>query len=471
MIVDATPRPADTMSAVTAKMGGDMSDIGNPQAAPAEHDSTDSVDALVVGATVAGLTAARDLAMRGYRVLVIDEAAQAGGAAAAAELPSGASDFDAAPFTDPDGDVAKLCEELGLDLKSPATLRSQLLLGAKRLPVPLFSLLGIPASPLASEVASIVGWSGAVRAYLDRLMPVLKIGRYDNLEHLVGKRMGRRVAERMLRPTVRARLGVEAGGVDIDETIPALNNAITKAGSLSGAVAMLVEQAAHDSDGFERGIAGGINRLVTALVESITEYHGRTRLGTRIDIAERDDQGWLLTLTDGSLLRAQTLMYAETDMQRIDRVALEVPTSQLAAAPDVREVLPVASDVHAVTRASLLWPEKSEQAAEVVLLQYAADEKIPESEYLAKARDDAQRVLGVDLEPTAARLLAAPRYRIAPAASDRHAATVHVLEPEAQLSDTVKTAREAAAAVRREDFAVPGVSWAQQVNEELQEDE
>ena len=234
---------------------------------------------------------------------------------------------------------------------------------------------------------------------------------------------------------------------------------------------MLVEQAAHDSGQFERGVVGGMGRLVDALVDAIAEYHGETRLRTRIDIAERDDAGWLLTLTDGTQLRAQTLVYAETDMQRIDRVALEAPTAQLRDAPDVREVLSAVAGVHSVTRASLLWPAGQASETEVLLVQYSAEEKIPEAEYLTRARDDARRLLGVEFEPTGGSVLAAPRFRIAPAASDRHAATVHVLETEAQLSDTVRSAREAAAAVRREDFAVPGVSWAQQVNDELQEDE
>ena len=430
-----------------------------------DTDTPLSCDTLVVGATIAGLTTARDLAMRGYRVLVTDEDT----------VPARQAVAKATPFIDEDGDIKTLVEELDLSLVSPAMLPSEVLVGDKRNRLPAASVLGIPAIPLAKDVLAIVGWAGGLRAYLDRLTPVLKIGRYSNLADLVRRRMGRRVAERMVAPVVRGTFGVDAHEVGIDETIPELNNAITRAGSLSGAIAILLEEAANDTSRNERGVAGGTTKLIDALTEAITDYHGEIRLGTRIDIAEHDDEGWLLTMTDGSQIRAQSLIYAETDMQQIDRVTLTVPTAQVTTAADVRAVFagPTAGRVDALvaTRTSALWGETGDEATERITLDYLADDSMRESEYTAKALADAEALLGAQLTPTETRLAAAPRFRTQPSASDRPSATVHVIETGAELAEAIRQARSIAAAVHREDFAVPGVSWAQEVNEEFEEDE
>ena len=52
-------------------------------------------------------------------------------------------------------------------------------------PLPKTGMLGIPANPLGDDVRRIIGWSGALRAYLDRLMPILTIGRAHSLGKLV----------------------------------------------------------------------------------------------------------------------------------------------------------------------------------------------------------------------------------------------------------------------------------------------
>lgn len=435
---------------MSAKMDADMTETG----------STPAVDVLVVGATIAGLTAARDLAMRGYRVLVIDEAVSIGGAAAG----------DAAPFLDEEGDIAKLAAELDLELETPRQLQSRVIVADKAHELPKYSFMGIPATPLANDVIAVVGWGGALRAYLDRLTPVLKIGRYDNLAHLVRKRMGHRVAERMLRPVVRGTLGIDAAELAVDDAVPGLNNAITRAGSLSGGVAILMEEAANDDAKSERLIEGGLSRLVDALADAVTDYHGEIRIGSRIDIAEHDDQGWLLTMTDGTQLRAQTLLYAETDMQQVDRVVVTISKQHSAEVPSVHRVFAATG----TTATGVLRASDTDDGDSKLVLEYPADERMADSEYVQRAGDDLETLLGVRLELAGTEVVRAPRFRTQPTASDAPTATVHVVaarQPGVRgLSETVRDAREIAQAVHREDFAVPGVSWAQEVNDEFEEE-
>lgn len=423
-----------------------------------ETGSTPSVDVLVVGATIAGLTAARDLAMRGYRVLVIDEAEHIGGAARG----------DYAPFLDEEGEVAALAAELDLELATPSRLPSRLVISGKHHELPEHSILGVPATPLASDVIAIIGWGGALRAYLDRLTPVLKIGRYDNLAHLVRKRMGRRVAERLLQPIVRGTFGVDAADLDVDEAAPGLNNAITRAGSLSGGIAILLDENARDATKSEQIVAAGTMGLARALAAAVQEYHGAVRTGLRVDIAEHDDGGWLLTMTNGTRVRAQTLVYAETDMQQVDRVVVTAPKGEV---PSVRRV--VATTGTAAT--GLVRASDSGDDSTKLVLEYSADENIADSEYEQIAAQDLEVLLGESVTQQSIEVVRAPRYRTQPESSAARAATVHVIAAGEigvrGLSETVRDARLVAQAVHREDFAVPGVSWAQEVNEEYEEEQ
>ena len=51
--------------------------------------------------------------------------------------------------------------------------------GVDAVPLPRTGMLGIPANPLGEDVRAVIGWGGAGRAYLDRLMPVLRIDNRD----------------------------------------------------------------------------------------------------------------------------------------------------------------------------------------------------------------------------------------------------------------------------------------------------
>lgn len=112
-----------------------------------------------------------------------------------------------------------------------------LLRGAKGdwAPQPTPAVLGIPAVPLSSSALALLGGGAAMRAYLDRIRPVLTIGKTHALGALVRSRLGGAVLERLVEPLVRERYGVPADEVDVAIAAPGLNEALTVAGSLSGA--------------------------------------------------------------------------------------------------------------------------------------------------------------------------------------------------------------------------------------------
>lgn len=246
-------------------------------------------DVLIIGGGVAGLVAARECAHLGLSVGVLEAEAAVGGAVAAHDVAGLHLDSGAESFAVRGNTVAEFIADLGLtdQIVEPDPAGAWLHLPSTRpggpavsVPLPKAGVLGIPGSPLADDVRRAIGWSGAVRAYADRLMPVLKIGREHSLGELVHKRMGKKVLARLVDPVAGGVYATAAADLEVDVVAPGLNRALTTAGSLSGAVtAMRVAAPAGSS---VRGLRGGMHRLVDALVDDLRRYDVVISTGTTV---------------------------------------------------------------------------------------------------------------------------------------------------------------------------------------------
>ncbi len=178
--------------------------------AEVEHRTTDVV---VVGGGVAGLVAALECAKVGLRVTVLERRDEIGGCVGRIELDGLTLDSGAESFATRGGAVAELLEQLGLadDIEKPNPAGAWLVWHGRggvtdAAPLPKTGVLGIPANPLGDDVRRIIGWSGATRAYADRLMPIMRIGRAHSLGKLVRTRMGDAVLDRLVTPDLGGRL-------------------------------------------------------------------------------------------------------------------------------------------------------------------------------------------------------------------------------------------------------------------------
>jgi len=241
-------------------------------------------DVLVIGGGVAGLVAARECAHLGLSVVVLEAAGTLGGAVAGHEVAGLQLDAGAESFAVRGNTVAAFIADLGLtdEIVEPNPAGAWLHLPAHRaggapvsVPLPRAGVLGIPGSPLADDVRRAIGWSGALRAYADRLIPVLKIGREHSLGALVGKRMGTKVLERLVNPVAGGVYATAAADLEVDVVAPGLNRALTSTGSLSGAVTAL--RTAAPAGSAVRGLHGGMHRLVDALVTDLGRYDVQIR--------------------------------------------------------------------------------------------------------------------------------------------------------------------------------------------------
>ncbi len=357
------------------------------------------VDVVVVGASLSGLVAAWEMARTGLSVLVLE---------AEDEVREDA-DALASAVRDPGGSLTEFLADLEL---TESVIRSEppliAISGEKGTPLLAHygGILGIPESPLDRAVSSLVGVGSSFRGYLDRIRPVLTVGKEQFLGPLVRGRMGSGIADRLVEPVVWDRFGVSGDSVEVAAAIPGLNEAVTRTGSLSGAVLALSDDAAARET--LHSVVGGFSLLYSALLDKIRFFGGQIVLGQRVSsVAEGSrsvNRAWTVGSFQGENIAASSVLIAcdpdgiAIDMvdgvragrisadlarlradrdalapQRYSIIVIRCDSSSMGDAPNYTIAASPSSRIRRIERIERLWPHvvaEPRQGTELIRVVY-----------------------------------------------------------------------------------------------------
>ncbi|MGC7150615.1 protoporphyrinogen oxidase [Paenarthrobacter ureafaciens] len=269
-----------------------------------------SPTAVVVGGGVSGLVAARELAMAGIAVTVL-EASESWGGCVGSHVVAGLSlDSGAESFATRSSAVADLVRELGIGgqivAPRPGGAWVQLPEGARELPKT--GILGIPANPWDPEVRRSLGFLGALRASMDRILPagLGTSAELTSVSQLVRTRMGKRVLERLVEPVVGGVHSADPALLDVDMVAPGLRDGVRANGSLAAAVAAQRKavrgagSAPAKAGSAVAGLKGGMHTLVGALVKDLQDRGAVLLTRQRVDGIRKAGTGWQVSAGDST---------------------------------------------------------------------------------------------------------------------------------------------------------------------------
>ena len=317
-----TPAPAGLSVARLTLVTQEVAVVRRAYAAPVARPLV-----AVVGAGVAGLSAARALQAAGRRVVVLEAASRVGGKVRVSEVGGLPVDEGADSMLRrvPEGVGLAAAVGLGEELVNPAAGQAFLWTRGALRPLPAGTVLGVPGDLASLARSGALTTSGLYRVLGD-LVPGAPVTADVAVGALVGRRLGREVVERLVDPLLG---GVYAGRADLlslQATLPQLVAPLAASRTLLGA-ARAARAAAPPVDGAVfAGLPGGLGRLTEAAATGLD-----VRLSTTVRGLRRTTTGW----------RLETGPAVAPEHLDVDGVVLAVPAAP--AARLLADLLPAAA--------------------------------------------------------------------------------------------------------------------------------
>ncbi|WP_272496318.1 FAD-dependent oxidoreductase [Nocardioides sp. B-3] len=225
-------------------------------------------DVVVVGAGIAGLTAARDLATAGRSVPVLEGSPRIGGKLRLESVAGVGVDVGAEAMLNRRPEGVALARELGSDVVHPTGATSRILSRGELRPMPR-SLMGVPFDVVELASSGVLSSAGLDRLRNEVVTPVdddVSVG------ELVADRLGDEVVERLVEPLLGGVYAGRARRLSAAATVPQLL-AMARRGSLLEQVAVVPRS---DVPVFA-GLPGGMGLLPNAVADGARHPGGCTR--------------------------------------------------------------------------------------------------------------------------------------------------------------------------------------------------
>jgi oxygen-dependent protoporphyrinogen oxidase len=272
-------------------------------------------DAVVVGAGVAGLTAARDLAAGGLSVLVLEGSPEVGGKLRLGRVAGVEVDVGAESMLARRPEGVGLLAELGVDPVHPVAGSSQVWTRGALRPLPR-TLLGVPLDLEQLASSGVLSDDGLERVRHETALPPPESD--VSVADLIGARLGPELVDRLAEPLLGGVYAGRPGNLSAEAAVPQVVSLLREHGSLLAAAAAVPP--ASGSPVFA-GISGGLGLLPRLLA---VDPGVEVRLSSPVRGLER--AGSRFRLTVGSTRSPETV---ETD--RVVLATPAAPTSRLLA--------------------------------------------------------------------------------------------------------------------------------------------
>ncbi len=181
----------------------------------------------IVGAGIAGLSAAFELQQSGFEVMLLEGSERLGGKILTSEIEG--FNIDAGPdsFLTRDPEMRELCFSLGVgdELVPPTGKPAKVWVDGEMHNLPKRHFLGVPLDLDELDELSLLTEEGAKRAKLDLTLPDNKPKEGETVGSLIRRRLGDEVMDRLVGPLLG---GINAGDADdlcLESGVPQLFNA------------------------------------------------------------------------------------------------------------------------------------------------------------------------------------------------------------------------------------------------------
>ncbi|WP_284535892.1 protoporphyrinogen oxidase [Nocardioides sp. T2.26MG-1] len=288
---------------------------------------------VVVGAGIAGLSAARDLVAAGHDVVVLESSSRVGGKLRRDEVAGVTVDVGAEAMLNRRPEGVGLARELGLPIEHPTVASSRIWTRGELRPLPR-SLMGVPLDVRELEYSGVLSREGLARV---REEPTLWPERVDDdisVGELVDRRFGPEVTDRLVEPLLGGVYAGHARLISARASVPQLLTYASRGSILEQAGAIPTTYAGP----VFAGVPGGMGLLPESLAAGLD-----VRTGATVRELVRTATGFALTVGPTTA----------PEMVEADAVVLATP-----AAPTARllgSVAPVAAaELAAVESASMV---------------------------------------------------------------------------------------------------------------------
>ena len=238
---------------------------------------------IVVGAGIAGLTAARDLSLKGHRVTVLEASDRVGGKIRGESVAGQTVDVGAEAMLNRRPEGVSLARDIGLEVVHPTAAKSSIWSRGALRPIPR-SIMGVPLDLAALESAGLLSEETLEVVRREPTLPPAKTDEDISVGDFIASRFGDETADRLAEPLLAGVYAGHARSISVKAAAPQLFMLAEKGSLLEAAAAL----PASDVPVFA-GIDGGMSRLPATLAEGLD-----VRLGVAVDAVTRTAQGFLI---------------------------------------------------------------------------------------------------------------------------------------------------------------------------------